>query len=56
MADTAANEDEALEAEANEMGQQAEKAADFAQTALDQIRRLQTRSKMLRKLIESELK
>jgi hypothetical protein len=49
------NDDAQLEAEADAMGAQAAKAADFADSALGQLRRLQTRSKLLKKVLKEEL-
>ncbi len=47
----AVNDDESLEKEADEMGSQAAKAADLATSALDQLKRLESRAVVLRKLL-----
>jgi hypothetical protein len=54
MGGTAINDDESLEAEADEMGAKAVQAADYANSTLDQLKRLQTRGNILKKLLQAE--
>lgn len=51
---TSVNDDAALEREADALGEQIAIAAEFAKSAVDQLKRLQSRSALIRKELKDE--